>query len=203
MHRKLDKNNLLPFLSITLFIGIATLYIIFDKYLVKEYNSSDLSELLYHYTFSKGNINIDDFKTYNELIDSIDSKFCEVRNSPKLFIHHKKRSFVIKPFYGANNPCPDLSVCYKNRNVILIQDDSIKKSDLSWHYSKIDSILPLDYYNDGEKSDFSTSSNHIIIHIQNSNQDIEIIKAQIIKVTEIYDQLESAQNMNICFLKSN
>ena len=168
--------------------------------------STDLNRIIYNYPnnllFDKDStltiINLDSLENFNDLIESLDFIVCDYK-TPVIHFESNKSEYNLIPMFACSKRAP--IGCYKERNVITIDTDSIIVN--YFRKTSIDSlrqILRKHIVNEKKEFDFSDSPNRAfsILHVDNSF-DIKKTKDILIKMAEEFNKINKDFNDSLSF----
>ena len=134
------------------------------------------------------NIYLDSLNTYSDLFLAIESIACK-NKLPILEFENEKSKFNLTPIFSCSERM--IISCYKSRNVIFINKDSIIiNRNYKVEFDSIKSILGRHLLNEKKESIFSNSTNKAFIEFyQNPNTNIKITRKKLIRIANEFNEL--------------
>ncbi|QTY27891.1 hypothetical protein [Flavobacterium sp. CS20] len=155
----------------------------------KSYFNSDFEDT------KSSKINLNEFNSYGELMNSIEKIACSDRITNLSFngVHNKKEIHIF-------SFCPDKMPVYdpKNRNTIYFEKGNLIKNEKIVSFDSLDYILNKDFKNYGENLNFADKPEKLVIIIlDDKNGDLETLKNFLDKITKAYDTIGTSKSLKV------
>ncbi|WP_196890100.1 hypothetical protein [Aureivirga sp. CE67] len=142
-------------------------------------------------------LNLEDFSSFNELLNKIDSVFC-TDSVPKIVFENKGELKSIIP-YGA---CSQIRKPFllKLKNTIQISNDSIfKYYDYLFPLDSLKIIMRKDLLNNEEDERYCQSPKKYLIWVHVDEENLQDLSKTLDVLTEIYEEIMNDKNIQIEF----
>lgn len=136
-------------------------------------------------------LNLKSFDSLPQLLEKIEDISCN-DSFPSIKIANRKRIYLI-------NSCMRGISCrlIKRKNILELQNDTIKKRWLKFPLDSLENVLNRDYHNNGKDFMYSDRPDKLIIRISTDSNGFDEINNKLELITDIYERITDTTDVKI------